>query len=156
MRSEKRKKPLYELLHSHTARHTFVTIMARKGVPKDVIKLVTAHVSSAMIDAVYLHVTKEDKMKTLSTALQSNENLQGGILFNVGEARVSDKEKQASDVPSNLGKEIEIGRSIYVWVHRSERLSKEAEMYARFYMLDCVDEKQGEYQLLKFKKDESR
>lgn len=156
MRSEKRKKPLYELLHSHTARHTFVTIMARKGVPKDVIKLVTAHVSSAMIDAVYLHVTKEDKMKTLSTALQSNENLQGGILFNVGEARVSDKEKQASDVPSNLGKEIEIGRSIYVWVHRSDRLSKETEMYNRFYELKGVEEEHGEYQLLKFIFDNSR
>lgn len=156
MRSEKRKKPLYELLHSHTARHTFVTIMARKGVSKDVIKLVTAHVSSAMIDAVYLHVTKEDKMKTLSTALQTNENLQGGILFNIGEVRVSDTEKQASDVPSNLGKEIEIGRSIYVWVHRSDRLSKETEMYNRFYEFKGVEEEQGEYQLLKFIFDNSR
>lgn len=98
--------------------------MARKGVSKDVIKLVTAHVSSAMIDAVYLHVTKEDKMKTLSAALHSNENLQGGILFNVGEVKATEKEKEAFDAPSNIGNEIEIGRSVYVWVHRSERLTK--------------------------------
>lgn len=43
-----------------------------------------------------------------------------------------------------------------MWVYRSERLTKEAEMYARFYMLDCVEEVQGEYQLLKFIFDNSR
>ncbi len=63
---------------------------------------------------------------------------------------------QPASKPLELGKEIMIGRNIYVWVHRSERLTKEAEMYDRFYEFKGVDEEQGEYQLLKFKKDESR
>lgn len=155
MRPEKRIKPLYELLHSHTARHTFVTIMARMGISKDVIKLVTAHVSSAMIDAVYLHVTKEDKMQALSSALQTNGNLRESRLFNVGTASKAANNTTAA-VPSNLGEEIRIGSSIYVWVHRSERLAKMAEMYERVYHFEKIDEEQGNYQLLKFTEDYTR
>ena len=149
MRPEKRIKPLYELLHSHTARHTFVTIMARMGISKEVIKLVTAHVSSAMIDAVYLHVTKEDKMQALSSALQTNGNLRESKLFNVGMVTKAANDTTAA-VPSNLGEEIRIGSIIYVWVHRSERLAKMAEMDGRLYLYKGIDEVQGEYQLLKF------
>lgn len=73
--------PLYELMHTHTARHTFVSIMARMGVPKDTIKIVTAHTNDAIIDQVYLHVTAEDKGRTLINTLRSNSNLQNSTLF---------------------------------------------------------------------------
>ena len=36
-----------------------------------------------------------------------------------------------------------------MWVYRSERLTKEAEMYNRFYELKGVEEEHGTYQLLK-------
>lgn len=80
-KKENKTVPLYELMHTHTARHTFVSIMARMGVPKDAIKIVTAHTNDAIIDQVYLHVTAEDKGRTLINTLRSNSNLQNSTLF---------------------------------------------------------------------------
>lgn len=80
-RKETKTAPLHELIHTHTARHTFVSIMARMGVPKDTIKIVTAHTNDAIIDRVYLHVTAEDKGRTLINTLRSNSNLQNSPLF---------------------------------------------------------------------------
>lgn len=80
-RKETKTAPLHELIHTHTARHTFVSIMARMGVPKDTIKIVTAHTNDAIIDQVYLHVTPEDKGRTLINSLRSNTQLQGSRLF---------------------------------------------------------------------------
>lgn len=81
LKKETKTVPLYELMHTHTARHTFVSIMARMGVPKDTIKIVTAHTNDAIIDRVYLHVTAEDKGRTLINTLRSNSNLQNSTLF---------------------------------------------------------------------------
>ena len=81
LKKETKTVPLYELMHTHTARHTFVSIMARMGVPKDTIKIVTAHSNDAIIDRVYLHVTAEDKGRTLINTLRSNSNLQNSTLF---------------------------------------------------------------------------
>lgn len=55
-----------------------------------------------------------------------------------------------ASAPSDLDKEIRIGFIIYVWVHRSERLAKMAEMDSRLYIYKGIDEVQGEYKLLKF------
>ena len=59
-------------------------------------------------------------------------------------------------VPSNLGEEIRIGSSIYVWVHRCERLNKITELYEHVYHFEKIDEVQGDYQLLKFTEDFTR
>lgn len=56
-------KPLYQMLHTHTARHTFITIMCRKNVSKDAVIIATGHTDTKMIDNIYLHQTKEDKTK---------------------------------------------------------------------------------------------
>ena len=80
-RKETKTAPLHELIHTHTARHTFVSIMARMGVEKDTIKIVTAHTNDTIIDQVYLHVTAEDKGRTLLNSLRSNTQLQGSRLF---------------------------------------------------------------------------
>lgn len=81
LKKETKTVPLYELMHTHTARHTFVSIMARMGVPKDTIKIVTAHTNDAIIDRVYLHVSAEDKGRTLINTLRSNSNLQNSALY---------------------------------------------------------------------------
>lgn len=81
LKKETKTVPLYELMHTHTARHTFVSIMARMGVPKDTIKIVTAHTNDAIIDRVYLHVSAEDKGRTLLNTLRSNSNLQNSALY---------------------------------------------------------------------------
>ena len=36
-------KPLYELLHTNTARHTFSTITCHKGIPREDIIIATGH-----------------------------------------------------------------------------------------------------------------
>lgn len=74
-------EPLYSVMHTHTARHTFVSIMARLGIDKEYIKIVTAHTNDAIIDKVYLHVTPEDKGRKLVGALLKNDNLKGSVLF---------------------------------------------------------------------------
>lgn len=38
-----KKKKLYELIHTHIARHTFITLMCRFGVPKEDVIIATAH-----------------------------------------------------------------------------------------------------------------
>ena len=81
LKKETKTVPLYELMHTHTARHTFVSIMARMGVSKDTIKIVTAHTNDAIIDRVYLHVSAEDKGRTLFNTLRSNSNLQNSALY---------------------------------------------------------------------------
>lgn len=55
--------PAYQLFHSHEARHTFITLMFYRGVPKERVIMMTGHVDTKMIDTVYL---KRDKRKELS------------------------------------------------------------------------------------------
>lgn len=67
-------KPLYELIHTHTARHTFVTIMCRRNVPKDMVILATGHEDTKMIDEVYSHLTHKDKSQKVATAFDKAFN----------------------------------------------------------------------------------
>lgn len=67
-------KPLYELVHTHTARHTFVTIMCRKDIPKETVILATGHEDTKMIDEVYSHLTHKDKAKKVATAFDKAFN----------------------------------------------------------------------------------
>ena len=53
----------------------------RINIIEDTIKIVTAHSNDAIIDRVYLHVTAEDKGRTLINTLRSNSNLQNSTLF---------------------------------------------------------------------------
>ena len=61
-------KPLHQMIHSHTARHTFVTIMCRMGIPKDVVIIATGHEDTTMIDAVYEHLNEQDKANKVHSA----------------------------------------------------------------------------------------
>ena len=67
-------EPLYELVHTHTARHTFITIMCRKGVPKETVIIATGHENTKMIDEVYTHLTQKDKAKKVSEAFDKAFN----------------------------------------------------------------------------------
>lgn len=75
------RKPLYELMHTHIARHTFITIMCQNGVDKDVVIIATAHTDIKMIDEVYLHETASDKGEKLIKSLQNSKHK--SILFNI-------------------------------------------------------------------------
>ena len=43
------------MIHTHIARHTFITLMCRLGVSKEDVIIATAHTDTTMIDDVYLH-----------------------------------------------------------------------------------------------------
>lgn len=67
-------KKLCELIHSHTARHTFITFMCHAGIPKETVIIATAHEDTDMINEVYLHDSSEDKAKELLDAIESASN----------------------------------------------------------------------------------
>lgn len=67
-------EPFYELVHTHTARHTFVTIMCRKDIPKETVILATGHDDTKMIDEVYSHLTHKDKSKKVAVAFEKAFN----------------------------------------------------------------------------------
>lgn len=83
LRSE--RKPLYELMHTHIARHTFITLMCQMGIDKDVVIIATAHTDIKMINDVYLHETASDKGKKLIKSLQNSKH--HSILFNIGKSQ---------------------------------------------------------------------
>lgn len=67
-------KPLYELVHTHTARHTFVTMMCRKNIPKETVILATGHEDTKMIDEVYSHLNHKDKSRKVAAAFNKAFN----------------------------------------------------------------------------------
>ena len=69
-----KKKKLYELIHTHIARHTFITLMCRSGIPKEDVIIATAHTDTTMIDDVYLHETVNDKGTRLINSLKKIKN----------------------------------------------------------------------------------
>lgn len=74
-------KPLYELLHTHCGRHSFITIMCRKGIPKEDIIIATGHENTKMVDEVYAHLTAKDKSRKVTSAFK--KKLGDGI-FDMG------------------------------------------------------------------------
>jgi len=83
------RKPLYQLMHTHIARHTFITLMCKMGVPKDIVIIATAHTDISMINDVYLHETANDKGKKYIQALQKSSNQ--SKLFVVPSAKSNNK-----------------------------------------------------------------
>ena len=79
----KKRKKLFELIHTQTARHTFITLMCRFGVPKEDVIIATAHTDTTMIDDVYLHETVNDKGTRLVNSLK---RIEGSTLFKIEEA----------------------------------------------------------------------
>ncbi len=77
----KHTKPLYELLHTHSARHTFSTIMCRRGVPREDIIIATGHENTQMLDKIYAHLTAKDKSRKVTSAFK--KKLGDGI-FDMG------------------------------------------------------------------------
>ena len=63
----------YEVVSTHDARHTFVTMMYRRGISKENIIMVTGHNDTTMLDKVYLHPTIKDKANIVSDAFLSKK-----------------------------------------------------------------------------------
>lgn len=97
----KQVKPLYELIHTHTARHTFITIMCRRDIPKETIIIATGHEDTKMIDKVYLHLSNKDKAQKVSTAFKKKLD---GDIFNMGKVETNspNETKPTNDATNNI------------------------------------------------------
>lgn len=138
-------------IKTHTARRTFISLLKVRGWDDTRIMMYSGHKDEKMVN-YYCKLTSKD-YKAFEHLKRNNPDK---VMRFVEDYASNEAMPQPASKPLDLGKEIMIGRSIYVWVHRSDRLSKETEMYNRFYELKGVEEEHGEYQLLKFIFDNSR
>ena len=97
----KQVKPLFELVHTHTARHTFITIMCRRDIPKETIIIATGHEDTKMIDKVYSHLSNKDKAQKVSTAFK--KKLDGDIV-SMGKVETNslNEAKPTNDATNNI------------------------------------------------------
>lgn len=89
-------KPLYELIHTHVARHSFITIMCRNNVSKEDLIIATGHENTKMVDEVYTHLKAKDKSRKITDAFTKNLS---GKIFNMGEQSET-KENVPTSVPT--------------------------------------------------------
>ncbi|KAA4668691.1 tyrosine-type recombinase/integrase, partial [Bacteroides ovatus] len=97
----KQVKPLFELVHTHTARHTFITIMCRRDIPKETIIIATGHEDTKMIDKVYSHLSNKDKAQKVSTAFKKKLD---GDIFSMGKMETNslNEVKPTNDAINNI------------------------------------------------------
>ena len=97
----KQVKPLFELVHTHTARHTFITIMCRRDIPKETIIIATGHEDTKMIDKVYSHLSNKDKAQKVSTAFKKKLD---GDIFSMGKVETDslNEAKPTNDATNNI------------------------------------------------------
>lgn len=77
----------------HSARHTFSTIMCRKGIPREDIIIATGHEDTQMLDKIYAHLTAKDKSRKVTNAFK--KKLGDGI-FDMGVQPEPDENEQRS------------------------------------------------------------
>ena len=65
--------PIYQLLHPHTGRHIFATLMYYKGVPLTQVKLMTGHKDTEILSAVYSKLDNNKELENLTKALQAKQ-----------------------------------------------------------------------------------
>lgn len=55
---EEKKGPIYELIHSHLGRHTFISRMAEAGAKMEEVKAITGHTCDATVENIYTHINR--------------------------------------------------------------------------------------------------
>ena len=120
----KQTQPLYKLLHTHTARHTFITILCRKGIPKETVIIATGHEDTKMIDKVYSHLNSKDKAKKVSNAFKSLNN---GI-FNMGKVETysPNEVKPTNDATNNITFDTLLDTQFF-----ASKINKASDMFER-------------------------
>ena len=121
----KQTQPLYKLLHTHTARHTFITILCRKGIPKETVIIATGHEDTKMVDKVYSHLNSKDKAKKVSNAFKSNLN--NGI-FNMGKVETysPNEAKPINDATNNITFDVLLDTQFF-----ASKINKAAELQSQ-------------------------
>lgn len=65
---------IYELIHNHLGRHTFISRMAEAGASKEEIKSITGHTCDSTVDDIYTHI---DQMKAAQKGAEHQNGLYG-------------------------------------------------------------------------------
>ena len=75
--------PFYDVVHPHTGRHTFSTLLSSCRVPDDIIAITTGHslARQRKMLAVYIHDETHEKARMLAEELQENEKMQKCFVF---------------------------------------------------------------------------
>ena len=112
----KQTQPLYKLLHTHTARHTFITILCRKGIPKETVIIATGHEDT--------HLNSKDKAKKVSNAFKSLNN---GI-FNMGKVETNslNEVKPTNDATNNITFDTLLDTQFF-----ASKINKASDMFER-------------------------
>ena len=88
-------------MYKRQARHTFITIMCRRDIPKETIIIATGHEDTKMIDKVYSHLSNKDKAQKVSTAFKKKLD---GDIFNMGKVETysPNEAKPINDATNNI------------------------------------------------------
>ena len=65
--------PTYKIIHPHTGRHIFATIMYYRGVPLEQVKIMTGHTDTAILEAVYRKLDSEKELDKLTDTLTATQ-----------------------------------------------------------------------------------
>lgn len=84
------EKPLWQVVVSHDARHTFITNKVKEGIPYETLCLMTGHADDKMIKSVYANLTKEDKADKVRKYFNKSEI--------TGEQIISSTKKSQTDI----------------------------------------------------------
>jgi integrase len=71
-----KKAQLCDIITSHWARHTFITIKIIEGYKPDDIKYMTGHTDTKMIERIYTHLTESNKAQKVVDAIERIERKQ--------------------------------------------------------------------------------
>ena len=63
--------PMYQIIHPHTGRHIFATLMYYMGVPLEQVKIMTGHKDIEILQAVYTKLDSVKELEKLSERLQA-------------------------------------------------------------------------------------
>ena len=98
------------MVHTHTARHTFVTMMCRKDIPKETVILATGHEDTKMIDEVYSHLNHKDKARKVAVAFKKflNPNQEEVPLENINSNKLLELfDKKLTEALKPINKDIQ-------------------------------------------------
>lgn len=122
------RKKFYELIHTHLARHTFITLMCRMGIDKETVIIATGHEDTKMIDEVYLHTSSLDKARKLGKAIREKAK---GSMF------IANQTAEDKDV------------NVFNYVFAGDLLSSLSELLAQGVKISDLEEAKEAIKILK-------
>lgn len=87
-------RPLYELVTTHIARHTFITRKLKEGYSPDKLAYMTGHADDTMIKRIYSHLTAADKAKAATIELMRVQGKQQATTTDNDNEIIAEQQRQ--------------------------------------------------------------